>query len=495
MLINVCQNPDKHPNYVTYLHLFKVLANTVSKQKRTQHTNPSQLRTSLKHSQKESFSSSLMTGSLDQYINAFAIFLGASVIQIGWLNALPQLLGGVFQLISVWFGQWIHRHKLIVISASIQVTAIGCILLISTDLFKNISMLILLISLSVFHITANIIMPHWRAWMGQLVPDGMRGRFFGRRSRIAMLTSFSTFLLGGLVLTGTEHINATWLGFFTLFSIAFIGRSASVIFLAKMHDDHTLPTIVERSSLKKVIRHFYSLWADIDFRRFTIFMALIQCFVALSGPFFTVYMLRDLNFTYLEFTISTASSIIMQFIMLPFWGRICDKKGNRYVMAIGASIIPILPLLWLFSDAYLYIIFVQMLGGLAWSGFSLASANYLYDQKPRNIHFASYAALHASIGAFAVFIGAISGGYLIDYIPTHISMSGISIDITRPITVIFILSTLLRAMAVFWYIPKAPELRIKERGRVRDLILRVARFTPTTGIKFDVINRRRRNTD
>lgn len=436
-----------------------------------------------------------MTGSLDQYINAFAIFLGASVIQIGWLNALPQLLGGIFQLLSVWFGQWVHRHRLIIISASIQVAAIGCIVLISTSLFSDYSMPILLFALAVFHVTANIIMPHWRAWMGQLVPDRIRGRFFGRRSRIAMLTSFTTFMLGGLVLTSTEQANVTWLGFFLLFSLALMGRSASVYFLAKMHDDHTLPTIVERSSFKHVIRHFYSLWGDLDFKRFTIFMAMIQCFVALSGPFFTVYMLRDLNFTYLEFTISTASSIITQFAMLPFWGRICDKKGNRYVMAIGASIIPALPLLWLFSDAYFYIIFVQVLGGFAWSGFSLASANYLYDQKPRNIHFASYAALHAAIGAFAVFLGAITGGYLIDYIPTHISMSGISIDISRPITVIFVLSTVLRGLAVFWYIPKAPELRIKQRGRVRDLIFRVARFTPTTGIKLDVINRRRRNTD
>lgn len=459
------------------------------------HANTGQLRTSLKHSQKESFSSSLMTGSLDQYINAFAIFLGASVIQIGWLNALPQLLGGVFQLISVWFGQWVHRHRLIVISACIQVMAIGCIVLISTSIFNDLSMIILLMALAVFHITANIIMPHWRAWMGQLVPDRIRGRFFGRRSRIAMLTSFSTFMIGGFVLTSTEKAGITWIGFLILFSVALLGRTASVFFLAKMHDDHTLPTIVERSSFKKVIRHFYSLWADLDFKRFTIFMALIQCFVALSGPFFTVYMLRDLNFTYLEFTMSTASSIITQFAMLPFWGKVCDRKGNRYVMAIGATIIPILPMLWLFSDSYFYIIFVQVLGGFAWSGFSLASANYLYDQKPRNIHFASYAALHSSIGALAVFIGAISGGYLIDYIPTNITMSGISIDISRPITIIFLLSTILRAMAVIWYIPKAPELRIRERGRVRDLIFRVARFTSTTGIKLDVINRRRRNTD
>jgi len=42
-----------------------------------------QLRKSLTLSQRESFASALMTGSFDQYVNAFAVFLGATSVQIG----------------------------------------------------------------------------------------------------------------------------------------------------------------------------------------------------------------------------------------------------------------------------------------------------------------------------------------------------------------------------------------------------------------------------
>ena len=454
-----------------------------------------QLRQSLEYSQKESFASSLMTGSFDQYVNAFAVFLGANSIQIGWLNALPQLFGGLFQLIAVWFGQWVHRHRLIVVAAATQVVSLALVMLIALPLFPQFKIPLLLFSLVAFHIGANLIMPHWRAWMGQLVPDAIRGRFFGKRSRIAMLTSFSTFMLGGVLLTGSENIDQTWLGFFILFGIALGGRAASTILLSKMHDDHSLPTITERHSLSQSLRHQYSLWADTGFRRFSIFMALMQCFVALSGPFFAVYMLRDLQFSYLQFTLSTGSSIFMQFLMLPFWGKVCDRRGNRYVMAIGGTIIPFLPVLWLFSDTYLYIIAVQVLGGFAWSGFSLASANYLYDQKPRNIHFASYAAIHSSLGAVAVFAGSLCGGYLIQWVPETVVFAGLHVDITRPIVMIFLLSSILRAAAVLWFLPRAPELRVRDRGRVRDLVFRVARFTPNSGISLDVVNRRRRKTD
>lgn len=453
------------------------------------------LRRSLKLSQKESFASALMTGSFDQFVNAFVIFLGASPIQIGWMTALPQLIGGGFQLIAVWFGHWIHRHRLIVVSAAIQSASLGLIAMLAIPSFRSSSLTIMLTALVVFHVSANLIMPHWRAWMGQLVPDQIRGRFFSRRSRIAMLTSFLTFLSGGLLLTLFESLAMTWMGFSLLFFIAMLGRAVSTILLAKMHDSHTQPTLGERHTLSQSLKHLYLLWGDTDFRRYSFFMAGIQCVVAMSAPFFAVYMLRDLGFSYLQFTMSTGSSILMQFILLPFWGKVCDLKGNRYVMAIGVSIIPLLPALWLFSDNFYYIIAVQVLGGAAWSGFTLASANYLYDQKPRHIHFASYSAIHSSFTALAICVGALMGGYIISWIPNSLSFAGIQVQIERPIVVIFMLSSVLRGGVAFWYIPTAPELRVANRGRVRDLMVRVARFTPISGVVFDVVNRRRRNTD
>ena len=461
--------------------------------KSTQERND-QLRSSLVTSQRESFASSLMTGSFDQYVNAFAVFLGATSVQIGWLTALPQLAGGVFQLIAVWMGQWVHRHRLIVVSAAIQTMAILLVLLITMPWWHQ-PIPVLLTALIAFHICANLIMPHWRAWMGQLVPDKIRGRFFSLRSRIAMLTSFITFIAGGLLLSVSEKFQVTWVGFFLLFLIAAMGRGVSTYFLARMHDDESLPTHAERRSLRQMFGHLMGLLKDTDFRRFSIFMAGMQCFVALSGPFFAVYMLRDLEFTYFQFAMSTGSSIFAQFLMLPFWGKVCDRKGNRYVMAVCGSVIPTLPALWLFSDVYLYIISVQVLGGMAWAGFTLASSNYLYDQKPRHVHFASYAAISSSMGALAIFVGALAGGYIIDWIPQSISLTGIDITIARPIAVIFLLSSLLRGAIAVWFLPRAPELRIKQRGRVRDLAIRVARFTPISGVMIDVVNKRRRKTD
>lgn len=450
---------------------------------------------SLSLSQKEAFSSALMTGTFDQYVNAFAVFLGATSIQIGWLTALPQFLGGLFQLVAVWVGQWIHRHWLIVVNAGVQSVMLGVFVLFALPDFLNVPFHWLIAALSVFIVCSNIIMPHWRAWMGQLVPDNMRGQFFGKRNRIAMLTSFISFVLGGFLLTFMDEKGQAGYGFALLFLVAMVGRGVSSRLLAKMHDNHARPTMGERHTLMQSMKHLYALWDDRDFRRFSFFMAGMSCFVSLSGPFFAIYMLRDLGYSYTEFTLSTASSILAQFLMLPFWGKVCDQKGNRYVMAVGGCVIPFLPALWLVSDNFIYILILQFIGGIAWSGFTLASANYLYDQKPRDIHFASYSAIHSSMTAIAVFIGAVSGGYIIQWLPSSASLAGLHLQIERPVAIIFILSSVLRLVMVLWYLPKAPELRVSERGRVRDLAFRIVRFTPMSGVVIDVVNRRRRKTD
>lgn len=451
------------------------------------------VRESLTVSMKDSVASSVMTGTVDQFLNAFAIFLRATSVQIGWLNGIPQLLGGIFQILSVWLGGYWPRRGLIVAGAGIQTLSLVALTLLALPFAwpDQWRVPLLILCAVIYHAASNFAQPQWRALMGSLVPARLRGRYFGLRTRLAMATSFIAFLLGGLMLNGSAVLGWESFGFALLFLVAVLGRGQSTRYLNRMYDPYRFAPHHGRG-LMHTLRSLKRALGDRQFRRFTLFLAGMQCMVALSAPFFALYMLRDLQFTYLLFTLNTATSILVQFIMLRFWGRVADRKGNRYVMALGAALIPILPVLWLFSDSWLYLMGVQVVSGVAWSGFTLATSNYLYDLKPQDSEFAGYAALQSAIGAAAVFIGAITGGYLISWVPETVTLGDWSMSIARPIWVIFILSALLRGAVALWYLPSAPELRVKQRGRVRDLFFRVSRFTPISGVMFDVITGRRK---
>jgi len=93
---------------------------------------------------------------------------------------------------------------------------------------------------------------------------------------------------------------------------------------------------------------------------------------------------------------------------MPLWGRFSDKQGNLISLKITGILIPLIPLLWLFSSAPRYLILVEAFGGFVWTGFDLASVNFVYDavsQQRMGLCFAHFGVLNglgtcATLGLF-----------------------------------------------------------------------------------------------
>ncbi len=436
----------------------------------------------LDHSQKEAVASSTMTATCDNFITAFALHLGASNVQMGFLIAFPQLFGSIMQLVSVWLGSLLTRRRIVLFTAILQTALMLCMSLVALlrnpDVVQTLIMLVML-----YHAASNLIQPQWRAWMGSIVPQKQRGVFFAQRTRLTMATSLAVFLCGGLFLTLSDNLGVAGAGFFLLFLTAAAGRAMSCHFLWKMHDPEPQPVLPEANVFFTTLRIVAQSLHDSTFRNYSFFVAGMQGMVAISGPFFTVYMLNELHFSYFEYSVSLMASIATQFFMLKYWGKVSDKHGNRLVMLLCSATIPIVPVLWLFSADFYYILFVQFASGLAWSGFNLTTANYLYDIRPHHTNFASYAAVQAGITAIAVFCGGIAGGYLASVAP--VLASWLPFDIGSALFIVFLTSGLLRGAVLLWFIPRAEEPHIRTRPQYLQIIFRVARYNTISGVVLD----------
>nr|WP_256260913.1 MFS transporter [Shewanella sp. NIFS-20-20] len=434
-----------------------------------------------------------MTATSDNFFNAYAIFLGASLAQMGWVTGLPQLFGAITQLLSVWLASHFCRKHFIVACAALQ--ALVVVAMAAVAAFEPLNAVWIFIGLAVFYqVFINLIQPHWRAWMGSVVPARRRGAFFAARTRLTMMASLSVFVIGGLILNQTDSHQLAWLGFSLLFSIAAMGRLVSAWLLWQMHDPiATLPKV--KGVFGQTLVNFAGAWRDKTFRHYSLFVAGMQCMVAISAPFFAVYMLEDLQFTYFEFVMASVASVLTQFVTLHFWGRFSDYYGNRLVMIVTSCMIPSLPLLWLFSDNYGYILAVQAFSGLAWSGFTLSTANYLYDIRPFRSDFATYAALQAALSAGLVFIGAMFGGTIASYAADFLVWSGWGTWLTSPIFVVFLVSGLLRGLVVLWFVPRSVEPKVRPRLQLRKIVFRIRGFNAISGMSLDwltVVKRRHR---
>jgi MFS family permease len=446
------------------------------------------LRQSLRCSQQEAFAAATMTGTGDNFLNAFAIHLQASALQMGWLTAIPQLFGALAQVFSVWLGNWFRRKPLVVSVAAIQACIVAAMAVLAFFDGRNrlgaagVGWLILL-AVGYF-ICLNLIQPHWRAWMGALVPSRRRGKFFATRTRLTMIASLLVFVFGGVALTVTDRAGLVWFGFALLFLIAAVGRLLSAQLLARMHDPLQEPAL-STGELLLSWQHVRESLRDPQFRHYSFFVAALQGSVAVSAPFFAVYMLAELQFTYLQYSLNSIASIATQFFMLRHWGHFADRFGNHLVMVFCSCLISIIPLLWLLSPNFYYLVLVQMVSGVCWSGFTLCAINYLYDIRPHQTNFALYAAIQSATTALAVCGGGLLGGYVARHVGDIAMVLAVFWQPERLLVIVFVVSSILRLAVVAGFLPLLEEPRIRRRPHLLEVVVRVVRFNAISGIALD----------
>ena len=445
---------------------------------------------SLQHSLKDAAAYAVMMGIGETYLSAFALFLKASTPQIGLLASLPPLLGSLAQLVSAWLGRLAGRRRPIILAGAGLQTLAWLPITVLPLLFPSAAVPLLIASVVVYHGGAHLAAPQWASLMGDLVPMKRRGRFFARRTSIVSLVTFLSLAAGGLILHGTTTAGQTLAGFMVLFGVAMFARGISTYHLAQMRDPAG-----EVAVLRLPARE--SWWRQLgksNFARFSLFYALMQFSVAIASPFFAVYMLRDLQFSYAQFMANTGISVLAQFLTLNQWGRISDAFGNRRVLSVTGLMLPLMPLLWIVSPNFWYLLLVQVLSGLCWAGFTLGASNFLYDLVARENR-ATYLAIHNVVASTGIFCGALLGGFLGIALPARLDIPGLSLAWLSPLLGVFAISALARTIVLAVLLPGIREVRRVRPISFSRVIFRVTRTHALAGLMFDIVGSRPKRTE
>jgi len=442
---------------------------------------------SLRHSVQDAGYYSVMTGAGETYFSAFAVFLRANSTQMALLASLPSLLGSFAQLLSAWWGHRQGIRKSLILGGVFLQAATWLPLMILPVWFPRHALPLFIACVVLYYAGGHLATPQWSSMIGDLVPEQSRGRFFAKRTRLASVVSFIALVIAGAVLNHFDQRGRTYTGFLLIFAAAVVGRLLSAYHLAQMHDPprtgafFNLPRAGE---LLRRVRHS-------AFARFSLFFAAMQFAVAIASPFFTLYMLRDLHFSYLMFTANIAATVVMQFLTLNVWGRISDRFGNRLILATTGLIIPFFPALWLVSSSYWYLLALQAVGGLVWAGFSLSAGNFVYDLVPSPKR-ATYVAWHNILMSAGVFAGAVLGGWLGQALPAQFILGGDHFAWGSTLLGVFLISTLARLAIALLFIPHLREVREVPAMSASGLIFRVSGFNALRGLIFGMVLPRRR---
>ena len=368
------------------------------------------VRKSLRFSVKDGVAFAATTGFGDNYINPFAVALGATNLQIGLLSSITQLVPSLTQLkaadITERFGS---RKKIIVFSVLSQASLLLPIAIIPF-LPQSLRIIALICLCTVYLSFGAFANPAWGSLMANLVPAKMRGSFFSNRSRLIGLVTVASSFLAGYILHLFQKQSIT--GFTIIFFLAMISRYISCYFLSKMYEP--------RLEIRR--EHYFSF---IDFARrlnkgnfgkYVIFHSSFSFAVYLASPFFPVFMLRDLGFSYITYTILTTTVPIASMLAVSYWGRRADIIGNRWIIRVCCLGISLLPSLWLVCREVYFLIVIQILAGIFWAGFNLCSSNFIFESvtPEKRTRCISY---FNTFNGLAICAGNILGGFFATHLP------------------------------------------------------------------------------
>jgi MFS family permease len=367
------------------------------------------LRSDLRAMQGDGLAFSFMVGIGESFLAPFALALGFGDVTAGLVATAPMLAGALLQLVTPAAVGWLGSHKRwVVLCASLQ--AASFLPLVAGALAGSIAIELLYLSISLYWGLGMATSPAWNTWVGSLVPASIRPRYFAQRARwsqLALLTGLGTG--GGVLALGARHGEPIAV-YALVFGAALLARGVSARFLGLQSEPRPVPLGETRISPGAIRNHLRAGGHG----RVLAYLLAFQSSVWIAAPYFTPYMLGPLGLDTLTFALLTGSAFAARILALPALGRLAHRAGTRRLLWLGSLGIVPLPSLWLVSDSLPWLLCLQLLGGVSWAAFELATLLSFFEHIPLAAR-TSVLSVYNLAQAAAIVSGGLVGGLILGH--------------------------------------------------------------------------------
>ncbi|KPL00001.1 MAG: hypothetical protein AMJ90_08985 [candidate division Zixibacteria bacterium SM23_73_2] len=439
--------------------------------------SPEQVRKGLKISVWEgAFANVHLVLTSNVFLVGYALFLGVNDFQLGLLAAFPFLAQMVQPLAAI-LVQSLKKRKTFSLTGSVFFRGIWIFLVFLPflSLSNNHRIFLFLFVVALSALVSNFTTVSWLSWMADLVPQKIRGRYFGVRNNILQIVGMGIYLGGAKLVDHFKGLKAdqlhfrlfdfsnltdlSVLGFMLIFSLGVISAFFSA-FLLSYQPEPYFHRLSEKAGLKDILIPF----RDKDYRKLIQFFLFWSLAVGISAPFWAAHMIKNLHLDYYLISLFSLVAGTLSLISQPFWGRMIDRYGCKPVLKFNLLFIMFIPYLWFFvtSRNYFLLWVDALMGGIFWSGFNLAIFTIVLQISPQKGKPYFLAATSFVNGLFT-FLASFFGGLIANH------LSGFRWEIYGQTLVnfhvLFLLSALARLLGLF-FLNKIVEPKSKPVTRI-----------------------------
>ncbi|MGB6063729.1 MAG: MFS transporter [Desulfomonilaceae bacterium] len=347
---------------------------------------------------------------------AFALLLGASNTMVGLLAAISPLTQ-VLQIPTVYFVDRAMSRKAIVVVSSFLSRIFWLVVAIIPWLVAVEQRLpVLLICLFLYFSLGSISACGFNPWIRDFVPEKIMGRYFGKCMAAATAAGAAV-----TVVTAVSLGMAKWYtpNQFIPYSVLFVLGGgiglAGVYLLQKVPEPRKTA-----STAQSVFDTLGPPFRDFNFRRLLTFLGTWFFAINLAGPFYAVYMIKQLHVPMALVVSLSALSQVASVLSFRTWGRAADRFSNKSVLFVTGRMYIGCILLWpflAFSNRYSLVIpllvIIHVLSGISTAGLSLCTGNIALRAAPQG-KATAFLAVNTLVHGIAAASAPIVGGIIAD---------------------------------------------------------------------------------
>ncbi|MBM4109197.1 MAG: MFS transporter [Phycisphaerae bacterium] len=388
---------------------------------------PSPLRRNLRYSVVDGTAYTVMAGLAESFFPLFVLELGLGEVAAGLVLTIPMFLAATVQLATPRLVRRIGSYRAWVVGCAAS-QALALVPLVLIALRGQAPAWVVFACATAYWTGAVSCGPAWTAWMGLIIPDRLRARYFSRRNRCLQLGLIAGLVAGAgaLHLAGRlppaddgappwRHDNALLYAFAALFFIAAIARSISTLYLFRQSEPRPLPITERMLRGMEVARRLRASPEG----RLIVALVVMQAAIQVGLPFWHPFVRERLGFAPLEYVALLVGLYAGRAVALPLAGEIAHRRGPRSLLRLGSLAIVPLSLLWIVSPGFWWLFGAQLVGGAAMAMFDLGAFLMMLRLIPDDAR-TSMVARYMFLNALAMCAGSLVGGALLsDTVPPH----------------------------------------------------------------------------
>ncbi len=350
------------------------------------------------------------------FVPLFALAFGATNGQIGWLTAVANLLGALAFLPGARLVERVGKRNPVVIWTGGTVMRLTLLVFALFPFFveqPQVAIILIIILEGIRSFAGNLGNPAWTALVADLVPDNLRGRYFGGRNFAMGLAALLVAPLAGRLISMGNNLTTTDVfGYQLVFFFGFLFGMVSTYLFYRIGEppSRVAPvTEIDHGSVLQIVRSSPG-YVGLVASAFVWNMGL-----QVAAPFFNVFLVSELGASAATVGLLAAVAGLTALLGQRYFGRTLDTKGSFWVMRVTGFLIPFAPIAWMFVTTPWQVVPINTVVGFLWAGYNLANFNLLLDMTPDSYRPRAVALYQTAVFSSAV-AGPLLGGYLADAI-------------------------------------------------------------------------------